>query len=100
MFCVKFGGPDGCLVNLAGKADANALEPKSTDLGSRLFAPLHARDIIERPGHMRAVVRGCSCLARSLRALYVGLRHQNNGGVCYGERVMDAPDGGGSYRFR
>ena len=54
-------------VELAGKADANSLEPKSTDLGSRSFAPLHARDIIDRPGRMRVVSRVCSCLARRLR---------------------------------
>ena len=59
----------GGLVDLAGQADANSLEPKSTDLGSRSFAPLHARDIIDRPGRIRVVSRVCSCLARRLRAL-------------------------------
>ena len=68
-FGVKFCGTDVGLVDLAGRADANSLEPKSTDLGSRSFAPLHARDIIDRPGRMRVLARVCSCLARSLRAL-------------------------------
>ena len=34
-------------------AAANSLEPKSADLGSRSFAPLHALDIIDRPGRVR-----------------------------------------------
>ena len=50
---------------------------------------------------MRVVARVCSCLARSLRALYRGLRHQRSVGVCSSEFAMDAPEGeGGFYRFR
>ena len=43
---------------------------------------------------MCVAARVCSCLARSLRTLYLGLRHQSNVGVCSGDRVMDVPEGG------
>ena len=49
---------------------------------------------------MRVVVRVCSCLVRSLRALYIDLRCQSNVGVCSGERVVDVlMVGGGSIVF-
>ena len=64
--------------DLAGRADANSLEPKSTDLGSRSFAPLHARGYIDMSGHdgvafvvARGVV-GCSLIAWSLPYGLVG----------------------------
>ena len=49
---------------------------------------------------MRVVARVCSCLARSLWALYIDLRCQSDVGVCSGERVVDMlVVGGGSIVF-
>ena len=48
-------------VDSTGKADANSLAPKSADLGSRSFAPLHARKDMNRSERRRVVICVCIC---------------------------------------